>query len=235
MKIRKWTIGLLFLFLFYPFRLVIAQTFPEESWEAGPNKRQPAGKVMDIAGIKPGMIIGEIGAGRGRYTVQLAQMVGDQGRVYANDIDAGAIGYLKERCQRNGIANVETVLGKTDDPLFPRTGLDMIFMVWTYHMMEKPIAMLRSMAAYLKPGATVVMVEPIPAETEDEIREATSRLGQKPRDINVVSEDSVKRDAAAAGFEFVRMDSSLSRDNIFILRPKAATPAFHFSFSSSTR
>lgn len=222
MKISKWVAGLLVLCLFSPALQVVAQTQLEESWESGPNKRQPANKVMEIAGIKPGMIIGEIGAGRGRYTVQLAQMVGDQGKVYANDIDAGAIGYLKERCRRNGLANVETVLGRTDDPLFPRTGLDMIFMVWTYHMMEKPVAMLKSMAAYLKPGATVVMVEPVPAETEDEIKEATARHGKKPSGINVVSEDSVKRDAAAAGFEFVRMDSSLSRDNIFILRLKPA-------------
>ncbi len=235
MKIRRWTIGLLFLFLLCTSRLAIAQTPPEESWEAGANRRQPAGQVLDIAGIRPGMIVGEIGAGRGRYSVQIAQRVGEQGKVYANDIDAGALQFLKERCRRNGIANIETVLGKVDDPLFPRTGLDMIFMVWTYHMMEKPVEMLKSMASYLKPGATVVMVEPVPAETEDEIKEATARSGRKPSDINVVNEDSVRRDAAAAGFELVRMDSSLSKDNIFILRPKAATPAFHFSFSSSTR
>src|SRR5512147_2651311 len=201
MKIRRWTFGLLFLCLFSPSLFVIAQTQLEESWEVGANKRQPADKVMDIAGIRPGMIIGEIGAGRGRYTVHIAQRVGDQGRVYANDIDADALGFLKERCRKNGIANIETVLGKVDDPLFPRTGLDMIFMVWTYHMMEKPVEMLRGMAYYLKPGATVVMVEPVPADTEDEIKEATVRLGRKPSDINVVSEDSIKRDAAEAGFE----------------------------------
>lgn len=222
MKIRRWIFGLLFLCLFSPSFFVIAQTQLEESWEVGANKRQPADKVMDIAGIRPGMIIGEIGAGRGRYTVHIAQRVGDQGRVYANDIDADALGFLKERCRKNGIANIESVLGKVDDPLFPRTGLDMIFMVWTYHMMEKPVEMLRRMASYLKPGATVVMVEPVPADTEDEIKEATARLGRKPSNINVVSEDSIKRDAAEAGFELVRVDSSLSKDNIFILRPKPA-------------
>ena len=221
MKIRKWAFGLLFLCFLSPSRLVIAQTRLEESWEKEANRRQPADKVMDIVGIGPGMIIGEIGAGRGRYTVLIAQRVGDQGKVYANDIDANALGFLKERCRRNGIANIETVLGKVDDPLLPRSGLDMIFMVWTYHMMEKPVEMLRSFASYLKPGATVVMIEPIAGETEDEIKEATARLGRKPSDINVVSEESVKRDAAEAGFELVRMDSSLSKDNIFILRPKA--------------
>ena len=192
----------------------------EETWEKSANKRQPPDHVMDLVGIKPGMVIGEVGAGRGRYTVHLSLRVGDQGRIYANDIDRGALEYLKERCRRNGLANVETVLGKLDDPLFPRTGLDLVFMVWTYHMMEKPVEMLRSLIPYLRPGALVVMVEPIPAETEDEIKEATTRLGRKPSDINVVTEDSVRRDAAAAGLVLVRTDTSLTKDNIFILSPR---------------
>jgi ubiquinone/menaquinone biosynthesis C-methylase UbiE len=220
MEIRKLAFGLLFLYYVGLSFLLIAQTNLEETWEKDANKRQPADKVMDTAGVKPGMIIGEIGAGRGRYTVHLAQRVGDEGRIYANDINPTVLEYLKERCRKNGIANIETVLGKVDDPLFPRTGLDMIFMVWTYHMMEKPVEMLRSLVPYLKPGAAVVMVEPVPADTESEIKEETARLGKKPSSINVVSEDSVRRDAAAAGFEFVRMDSSLTNDNIFILKPK---------------
>jgi ubiquinone/menaquinone biosynthesis C-methylase UbiE len=222
MKSSQRVFGLIVLGLLGPALFLSAQTNLEETWERAANQRQPPPQVMDIAGIKAGMNIGEIGAGRGRYTVHLARRVGDQGRIYANDIDRGALEYLKERCRRNRLTNIETVLGKIDDPLFPRTGLDMIFMVWTYHMMEKPVEMLGSLIPYLKPGATVVMVEPVPTETEDEIKEATARLGRKPVDINVVNEDRIRRDAAAAGFELVRTDSSLSKDTIFILRAKGA-------------
>jgi len=218
-KTQKWLFGLVFLCLLGASPFLTAQTNLEEPWEKEANMRQPPDKVMDMIGLKPGMIIGEVGAGRGRYTVHLAQRVGDQGKIYANDINQKALDYLKNRCQRHGLGNIEIVLGKLDDPLFPRTGLDMIFMVWTYHMMGKPVEMLRSLLPYLKPGATVVMVEPVPAETEEEIREATARLGKKPSYINVVSVERVALDAAAAGFELVRMES-LSKDNIFILRIK---------------
>ncbi len=205
--------------LIFPFLHLAAQTSLEEPWEREANKRQPPDKVMEIAGVKPGMIIGEIGAGRGRYTMFLSRRVGDGGRIYANDINEKALGYLKDRCRKNGLANIETVLGRIDDPLFPRKDLDMVFMVWTYHMMEKPVEMLKSLLPYLKPGATVVMMEPIPAETEEEIREVTARRGGKPGDIHVVSAESIKRDAAAAGFEVIAADSSLEKDNIFVLRP----------------
>jgi ubiquinone/menaquinone biosynthesis C-methylase UbiE len=166
------------------------------------------------------MIIGEIGAGRGRYTVHLAGRVGPSGKVYANDIDAKALAYLAGRCRVSRIENVETVLGQVADPRFPKTGLDLIFMVWTYHMLDKPVDLLKSLAPYLKSGATVVMVEPIPSETEDEIKYYISKTGKRPDAIHSVSKESLEKDASQAGFELVRMDSSLAKDNIFILRVK---------------
>jgi ubiquinone/menaquinone biosynthesis C-methylase UbiE len=220
MKRNQHVLGLIALGLLGLCLHSAAQSGLEETWEKNANRRQPPDQVMDMVGIKPGMIIGEVGAGRGRYTVHLARRVGDQGRIYANDIDPNALDYLKERCRKNGLANIETVLGKLDDPLFPRTGLDMVFMVWTFHMMEKPVEMLRSLLPYLRPGALVVMVEPIPVETEEEINEATARLGRTPSNIHVVSEDSVRRDAAAAGFDLVRTDTSLTNDVVFILSPR---------------
>ena len=50
-------------------------------------KLQPPEKVMDAIGVKPGMTIGEVGAGHGRYTVHLARRVGHRGKILANDID----------------------------------------------------------------------------------------------------------------------------------------------------
>ena len=49
-----------------------------EGREERSNEIQPPELVMDILGIRPGMIIGEVGAGRGRVTVHLAARVGDK-------------------------------------------------------------------------------------------------------------------------------------------------------------
>ena len=147
-----------------------------DSREEWANGRQPPEKVMDAVGIKPGMVIGEIGAGRGRYTVHLAMRVGDSGKIYANDINDQALTYLRERCRRDRIENIETILGKVDDPLLPEGALDMVFMVWVYHMMEEPVAMLKSLLPSLKPGATVVIIDPVPEEVEEE-KEQMKKLG----------------------------------------------------------
>ncbi len=61
---------------------------PENANEARLNSLQPPAKVLDVIGVRPGMTVAEIGAGRGRYAVQLAVRVGPGGKVYAEDIDA---------------------------------------------------------------------------------------------------------------------------------------------------
>jgi len=178
-----------------------------EYGERQTNERQPPDKVMDAIGLKPGMVIGEVGAGRGRYTVHLAVRVGPEGRVYANDIDAGGLAHIRERCLRDGLSNVETILGRTDDPLFPAGTLDMVFMVLTYHHLSRPVEMLQAMIPSLKPGATVVVLDPDPVKDHDRGPESTSK-------------DEIERDAAEAGYELVRVETFLARDNIFILSVK---------------
>jgi ubiquinone/menaquinone biosynthesis C-methylase UbiE len=58
---------------------------------------QPPEAIMDSVGVKPGMIIGEPGAGRGYLTFYLAKRVGDKGRIYANDIDKSSLDYTEMR------------------------------------------------------------------------------------------------------------------------------------------
>ncbi len=71
-----------------------------EEWEKRTFTKQPPERVMDAAGVVPEMVVGEVGAGRGRFTMQLARRVGPAGKILANDIDVDALEYLRERCQR---------------------------------------------------------------------------------------------------------------------------------------
>jgi ubiquinone/menaquinone biosynthesis C-methylase UbiE len=209
MKKNLSLIALISAFLFLAFlssTLAISQTV--DSWEKGPNKRQPPQEVMDVIGIKPGMVIGEVGAGRGRYTVHLAVRVGGAGKIYANDIDEKSLSYLRERCKRDGIENVETILGKVDDPLLPKEALDMVVMVWVYHHLDKPIDLLKNLIPSLRTGATVVIIDPAP-----------ERGGEKDSH-RPTTKASVEKEAGKAGFELIRTETFLTKDNIFILRVK---------------
>ncbi|MDH4220416.1 MAG: class I SAM-dependent methyltransferase [Candidatus Aminicenantes bacterium] len=186
-----------------------------EEWEKKINEeRQPPEKVMDAIGVKPGMTIGEVGAGRGRYTVHLARRVGNEGKIYANDIDENSLSYLRERCRRNNIQNIETILGKVDDPLFPEQSMDMVIMVWVYHMLEQPVPLLKNLRSSLKPGATVVILDPPDEEIDEEIKEIKGKIDPDRPTIK----ERIEKGGAEAGFELVRIENFLPKDTIYILK-----------------
>ena len=122
-----------------------SRTAPENANEARLNKLQPPDKVMDIIGASAGMTIAEIGAGWGRYVVHLAERVGPEGKIYAEDINGDALRHLAERCRRVGFANVETVLGDPNDPKLPAGKLDLIFVISSYHHFGDPVALMLSL------------------------------------------------------------------------------------------
>ncbi len=186
------------------------QTSWETSFERQTNERQPPAKVLPAIGVRPGLVIGEVGAGRGRYTVHLARAVGEGGKVYAEDINADSLDYLRRRCQGEGIGNVETILGRVEDPLFPPASLDMVFMVLTYHHLARPVDLLKNLIPSLKSGATIVIIDPDPEKDED-------RGGHES-----TSADKMRREAVRAGLQVVRIETFLERDNIFILQVRDA-------------
>ena len=122
-------------------------------------------RVMDAIGVRPGMVVGEAGAGRGYFTFKLARRVGDGGKVYANDIDGASLDYLRERCRSEGIRNIETVLGEVADPRFPAAALDLVIMVYALHDFAEPQAFLEKLKESLKPGAAVVILDRDPEAT----------------------------------------------------------------------
>ena len=181
---------------------------PVEASEAWLNGQHQPEKLMDAIGLKEGMTIADIGAGRGRMTVFFSLKVGEKGNVYANDIDEGALKYLETRCKNNKMTNVSTYLGKVDNPMLPEGKADIAFMVSTYHHLEKPVEMMRNTIPSLKKDGILVIVERDPAKTGQTSNESTTR-------------EKLTKQANEAGFELIKVNSELlERDNIYFLKPK---------------
>jgi len=177
-----------------------------EPWEIRHNRLQPPVKIMDTMGLKPGMVIGDIGAGRGRFTVWFADRVGDKGKVYANDIVESSLHHIEQRCERLGFSNVITCLGTIVKPNIPDEVLDIAFMINVYHHLEKPVELVRNLAPTLKPEGVLVIVEHCP-EKSGWPSESTSQ-------------EKLVKQAGQAGFKLIKIETFLERDNIYFFRPK---------------
>ena len=186
-------------FLFTP--LLFSQD--PDAWEVNQTNYQPPDVVLKAIDIKEGMIVGEIGAGRGRYSVILANAVGTEGHIYANDIDKASLDYLDSRCKRDDINNITTIRGKELDPLLPKNELDMIFTVNSYHHFSKPVELLRNAQSALKASGTLVIIEGVPERYGRSSSHATAK-----EDLIVQMKE--------AGYSFDRVAAELTRDDIYI-------------------
>ena len=193
-----------------------------EAWEDSVNRTQPPDRVLDAIGLKAGMSVGEVGAGRGRYTVHLARRVGPRGAVYANDIDPAALAYLARRCESNGLGNVRTVAGDVHAPRFPAGSLDMVFMINVYNSFVDPVRYLRNIAPTLKPEGVlaIVLVDPVK--------------------FPVVPKHSATREqflasARQAGYVLEREETFLVHDGIYVLRHPQPQGAGRLAASAGPR
>lgn len=115
--------------------------------------------VMDLAAIKAGTTVADIGAGEGYYTVRLAERVGSKGRVLAQDIDGEAMQRLGQRIVRERLDNVSIKVGAPENARLPENSFDRIFMVHMYHEVTEPYAFLWHMRPALRSGGQLIVVD----------------------------------------------------------------------------
>jgi len=140
-----------------------AMTEYEMRYSEERDKHLPPEKVMDAIGLEPGMVIGEAGAGNGYFTFKLRSRIGKEGAIYANDILPGDD--IEDRCRHSGIKNIYTVLGKVDDALFPRDDLHMVVVALCFHDFTEPVRWLKNLKKYLRPDATVAIIDGDPQKS----------------------------------------------------------------------
>jgi ubiquinone/menaquinone biosynthesis C-methylase UbiE len=133
---------------------------PEDLGELeGPDRDewQSPEKIMDALGVGEGVVVADLGAGSGWFTIRLAGRVGPNGMVYAEDIQRQMIDSITRRVERMGLKNVRTVLGTANDPRLPAP-VDAVLIVDSYHEMEQPVTLLKNVARYLKPNGRIGIV-----------------------------------------------------------------------------
>ena len=148
------------------------------------DKKLQVERVMDILGIKEGARVADIGAGSGWFTIRAAKRVGNTGIVYAVDINPESIAYINRRIQREGIANVHTILSNEDDPKLPQSSVDSVLLLKTYHEVAHPVLLLEKLQISLRSGAKIVIID---------------RNGKG--DDHGISRDVVIQEAAQAGYQ----------------------------------
>jgi ubiquinone/menaquinone biosynthesis C-methylase UbiE len=123
--------------------------------------RVPGLKITETVAalnLKPGQVVADIGAGSGTFTIPLAQALRPGGTAYAVDVDQKLIDHIAEKATEQGMANVRIVLGAFTDPDLPEQ-VDLAFISDVLHHIENRAEYLKNLAAYLKPGGRIAVVD----------------------------------------------------------------------------
>ena len=115
--------------------------------------------VVKALNLKPGMVIADIGAGTGFYSLLFAEEVGKAGHVFAVDITDDFILNINRRASEKNLKNIHGVVSNQKDTLLAPGSVDMAFVCDTYHHFEYPQTMLASIRRALRPGGELIIID----------------------------------------------------------------------------
>jgi ubiquinone/menaquinone biosynthesis C-methylase UbiE len=164
-------------------------------------------QALALIGLRPGMMVADVGAGTGYITLRLARLVAPGGKVYATDVQPQMLRLIQAKAQAAHLPNIEIVQGTEIDARLPENAIDLALLVDAYHEFTRPQEMLRSIRRSLKPNGELVLVE---------YRKEDRNLPIAPTHTMSVAE--ARKEIEAEGLRFDRVIEELPRQHIIVFR-----------------
>lgn len=175
-------------------RIAPTMSFAHAAWLIRPERQQEEDprQAIEQLGLKPGMVVCDMGCGNGFYSLEMAKRVSPGGRVIAVDIQQEMLHLLHLRAEEEQIDNIETILGTVVNPFLPEGELDLVLMVDVYHEFSHPEQMLQAIRKSLKPTGRIALLE---------FRAEDPRVPILP--LHKMSKRQILREYRANGFRLV--------------------------------
>ena len=155
-------------------------------------------RLVRVLEIRPGSVVGEIGAGSGELTIAIAKVVGDAGRVFSNEINQDRVRAIEQTVEKAGVKHVTVVEGHPTQTNFPAQCCDAIFMRNVYHHFGDPPVMNASLRESLKPGGRLAVIDFSPPPGGE------AAPGRRAEDgHHGITAPTLEAELKAAGFEIV--------------------------------
>jgi ubiquinone/menaquinone biosynthesis C-methylase UbiE len=148
--------------------------------------------------IREGDTVLDVGPGMGYFTIPMAKMVGETGKVIAADVQQRMLTFLESRAKKAGLTQqIETQL-VSQEFLGIHVPVDFALAFWMVHEVPDQGRFLEELISLLKPGGLFLMVEPAIHVSKEKYQETERR-------------------AQAAGFVLQeRPKISMSRSTLFV-------------------
>lgn len=114
--------------------------------------------VLHALELEPAMIVADVGAGTGYFAVRLARAV-PRGEVIATDLEPEMVGFLNERARREQLPNLRSIVATPTASGLAASSVDRILVVHVWHHLANRGEYARDLAAALRPGGRLFVVD----------------------------------------------------------------------------
>jgi ubiquinone/menaquinone biosynthesis C-methylase UbiE len=119
----------------------------------------------------------DVGPGMGYFSIPLARMVGDRGKVIAADVQAPMLAALQKRAKKAGLEGRIVPHLCEADSIGIREPIDFALAFWMVHEVPDQIKFFHEVRFLLKPGARLLIAEPTIHVTRRMFEETLKRAG----------------------------------------------------------
>ena len=110
--------------------------------------------------VRPGQVAADIGCGPGFFTLEMARLVGEQGKVLAVDLQEKMLQIVKQRAERTHLSGRIQYHPCRAQALGLQEPCDFILAFYMVHEVPDAGSFLRELKSVLKPGGFFLLVEP---------------------------------------------------------------------------
>jgi len=121
--------------------------------------RDDARHIVEKLGVAKGAVLGEIGAGTGEVALEVAKLLGKEGKLYTNELDQEKLKTLRARARSSKGAPIEVLDALPDTSNYPDGCCDGIYMRDVYHHFTEPAKLVAQFYRNLKPGGRLVVID----------------------------------------------------------------------------
>lgn len=119
-------------------------------------------KIVGELNVKPGSKVADFGCGSGYFTLELAKAVGENGKVYALDVQEPPLETIRAKAKASGFSNVETIranLEVSGSSSLPEGSQDLVLLANILFQSTKKAEIIREAKRVLKSEGMLVVID----------------------------------------------------------------------------